>query len=156
MSTSSPRGRLLPTGLRVSADLSLQVDGLDVRVEGDGAQLRVLTADATALLARVREAAAAAGLRGGRSRARAVALVAEELAAAGLSVRVQTPGGPLLDAGHGVSSPLGRVALGSSRVRLHRAAALRATGAGRRAGVAAVVLAAAAAAVAAVLRGRRP
>ncbi|WP_432545816.1 hypothetical protein [Kineococcus sp. SYSU DK004] len=129
MSAAPPPAGSLPAGLRVSADLSLQLDDLDVRVEADGTQLLVRTADAGALAERVQEAAAAAGLRGGRSRAAALARVSEELASAGLSARVLTPEGPVLDVGAGVESRFGRVVLGSPRVRLHRAGAVRAAGA---------------------------
>ncbi|MGQ7296705.1 hypothetical protein [Quadrisphaera sp. KR29] len=155
MSAPSPRAALLPAGLRVSADLLVQVDDLDVRVEGDGAELRVTTADARALVAGVRQAAAAAGVRGGRSSAAVLARVGEELAAAGLVARVITPTGPVLEAGAGVDSRLGRLALGSSRVRVHRAGALAAVGGARwglAAGLAALV---GAVAVAAARSGRR-
>ncbi|WP_369054832.1 hypothetical protein [Kineococcus terrestris] len=157
MSAAPPPAGSLPAGLRLSADLSLQLDGLDVRVEADGTQLLVRTADAGALAERVQEAAAAAGLRGGRTRAAALARVSEELAAAGLSARVLTPEGPVLDVGAGVDSRFGRVVLGSPRVRLHRAGAVRAAGArgAALAGAGALVVIAVVAATRWGLRRRR-
>ena len=136
--------------LHLSGELSLEVDGMGVRVRADGADLRIVADDVGTFVARVREAATArSGVRPGR---RVLGALAESLAAHGITAHLESPTRPVAVAGAGVDSAAGALLLGTRRVRPGVAVVVVAAGRGRRllaAGAVAVVLAT-------VLARRRP
>lgn len=107
--------------LSVQGGLSFTVDGpggsTSGEIVGDGPVLRVRAEDAVAAWdASVGSVSAGpAGLR----------VIADQLAAEGLSIEVSGPDGLLATVGAGVDSSIGRLVTGSRRVKLGRPAALR-------------------------------
>ena len=107
--------------LSLQGGLTFTVDGpagsTSGEIVGDGPVLRVRAEDPVAAWeASVGSVSAGpAGLR----------IVADQLAAEGLSVEVSGPDGPLATVGAGVDSTVGRLVTGSRRVKLGRPAALR-------------------------------
>lgn len=95
--------------LHVTADLRLDVDGVEVRIAGDGQRIDVSTDHPLRLMS---AAARTPSPRG------AFAVVANVLADSGVTVEVKGSHGAVARAGLGVDSRLGRVATGSSHVRV--------------------------------------
>ena len=128
--------------VHLSGELSLEVDGAGVQVHADGADVRIVAEDVGAFVTRVREAATArTGVVPGR---RDLAVLAEVLAASGITAHLESPTRPVAVAGTGIDSPAGALLLGTRRVRPRAAVVVIAVGRGRRllaAGAVAVVLA---------------
>jgi len=103
--------------LRFDSDLVVSVDGLEGRVVGDGATLRVETSDPARFLDEVRAA--------GPSDTRSIRRAAEFLHDQGVTVVVSGPDGDVVTAGAGVDSLVGRLAAGTNRVRPGRLRAVR-------------------------------
>ena len=138
-----------PPALRVEADLAIEVDGRSAHLRGDGNTLVLTSAHPASVWAAAVGAALPAGV-GVASGPRAIALVADRLAAAGLSLEVTGPQGRVVRLGDGVQSVLGRVTTGSSAVgpgRPRAVAVLLWQGQRRRVAVAAMLVSAAALAV---------
>ncbi|MGY1753426.1 hypothetical protein [Blastococcus sp. SYSU D01042] len=116
--------------LNLSGELSLEVDGVGVEVHADGADVRIVTEDVGAFVARVREAATArSGVAPGRRDLRGLA---ERLARAGITAHLSSPTRPVAVAGAGVDSPAGGLLLGTRRVRPGAAVVVIAAARGRR------------------------
>lgn len=110
--------------LQVVADLRLDLDGRPATITGAGSQVHVRTVDPGRLWGQVVGAPLPAGVD--RSNGpRAVGQVANGLAAAGLTVTVEGPNGPLVVLGKGGRSIRGRLFTGSSHVRPGAIGALR-------------------------------
>ncbi|WP_299951100.1 hypothetical protein [uncultured Modestobacter sp.] len=136
--------------LHLSGELSLDVDGSGVQVHADGADVRIVAEDVGAFVARLREAATArTGTAPGR---RDVGVLADALAAAGITAHLQSPSRQVAAAGAGVDSPAGGLLLGTRRVQPRAAVVVIAADRGRRVLAA---LAVAAALVLALARRRR-
>jgi len=103
--------------LRFDSDLVVSVDGLEGRVVGDGATLRLETSDPARFVDELRAA--------GPSDTRSLARAAEFLHDRGVTVVLAGPHGDVVTAGAGVASLLGRVTAGSARIRPGRARAVR-------------------------------
>ncbi|MGY1608957.1 MULTISPECIES: hypothetical protein [unclassified Geodermatophilus] len=131
--------------LEVSADLSLEVDGLPLRVWASGSEITAASPDVRRLFSAVRVAGGAA-TQGPPGRAE-LARVADTLAGRGLTARLDGPGGRVLSLGADVDSAAGSALLGTRHARLHPAGTL--LSGGPAAPVAALVL------VAVVLLARR-
>jgi hypothetical protein len=101
--------------LRLQADVDLVVDGRLATVSADGTHVRVRADDPVPILRELQLAARGAGA-GSIRPARALGLVADELAAAGLTATVEGPRGPVLHLG-APGSRLGRWVTGSAVVR---------------------------------------
>jgi hypothetical protein len=116
--------------VHLAGELSLEVDGVGVRVHADGADVRIVAEDVGAFVARVREAATArTGVAPGR---RDLGGLADALAASGITAHLESPTRPVAVAGAGVDSPAGAVLLGTRRVRPAAAVVVIAAGRGRR------------------------
>jgi hypothetical protein len=124
--------------LEVTADLSIEVDGVPVRVRASGSEITASSPDVRRLLAAVRVAGGAA-TQGSPGRAE-LARVADTLADRGLTARLDGPGGRVLSLGADVDSPAGSALVGTRHARVHPAGTL--LGTGPVAPVAALVLAA--------------
>jgi len=112
-----------PPALRVEADLAIEVDGRSAHLRGDGSTLVLTSAHPESLWAVAGRTALPTGV-GVASGPRAIALVADRLAAAGLRLEVMGPQGRVVRLGDGVQSVLGRVTTGSSAVGPGRPRAL--------------------------------
>jgi hypothetical protein len=112
--------------LDVTADLSVEVDGVPVRVQASGAEIEVTSPDVRRLFAAVRVAGGAV-TQASSGRAE-LARVADTLAANGLTARLDGPSGRVLSLGVDVDSAAGSALLGTRRARLHPAGALRSSG----------------------------
>ncbi|WP_369259092.1 hypothetical protein [Geodermatophilus amargosae] len=119
-------GRPPEHALDVTADLSVEVDGVPVRVQASGAEIEVTSPDVRRLFAAVRVAGGAA-TQAAPGRAE-LARVADTLAAHGLTARLDGPSGRVLSLGADVDSAAGSALLGTRRARLHPAGALRSSG----------------------------
>ncbi len=116
--------------VHLSGELSLEVDGVDVQVRADGADLRIVADDVGTFVARVREAATArTGVAPGR---RDVGGLAEALAEHGITAHLESPTRPVAVAGAGVDSAAGALLLGTRLVRPGAAVVVIAAGRGRR------------------------
>ncbi len=93
-----------PRPLHVTADLELDLDGIPARVTGDGTHLHVVLDRVPGRRLPVPRALAAGA--------------ADALAAAGVTVSVETPQRAVATFGAGVRSPVGRLVAGSERVRI--------------------------------------
>ncbi len=123
--------------LQLSGELSLEVDGEGVQVRAEGSDLRIVAQDVGAFVARAREAATArTGVAPGR---RDLGGLAEALAAAGITARLESPTRLVAVAGAGVDSPAGALLLGTRRVRPRAAVMVIAMSRSRRLLVAAAV-----------------
>lgn len=108
----------MPGALRVESDLTFTVAGggddgtgsAQGRVSASGSEVRVTTTDAAA----VWDAALGSSTTG----TQALSFVADRLADGGLTLVVDGPDGEIARVGAGIHSRFGRVATGSSRVRL--------------------------------------
>jgi len=114
--------------LHVDADLSLEVDGTPVRVESSGARVRVVTDDVRGLVDQLRTAARAAGVGSPRE---GVAILADRLAADGLTGVLAAPTGDVAVIGAGVHSPVGRLVWGTRRVHVDTLGLVRSSDAAR-------------------------
>ena len=112
-----------PLALRVEADLAIEVDGKSATLSGNGNTLVLTSAYPEAVWAAAVGAALPAGV-GGASGPRAIGLVADQLAAAGLTLEVTGPRGRVVRLGDGVHSTLGQIATGSSAVAAGRPGAV--------------------------------
>jgi uncharacterized protein (TIGR03382 family) len=112
--------------LQVSADLSIEVDGVPLRVRASGSEITATSADVRRLFSAVRLAGGAA-TQGSPGRAE-LARVADTLAERGLTARLDGPAGRVLSLGADVDSAAGSALLGSRRARLHPAGAVRSSG----------------------------
>jgi hypothetical protein len=112
--------------LEVTADLSVEVDGVPVRVRASGAEIEVTSPDVRRLFAAIRVAGGAA-TQGAPGRAE-LARMADTLADSGLTARLDGPAGRVLSLGADVDSAAGSALLGTRRARLHPAGALRSSG----------------------------
>ena len=145
----------MPPALRVEADLAIEVDGRSATLRGNGNTLVLTSAHPEAVWAAAVGAALPAGV-GVASGPRAIALVADQLAAAGLRLEVTGPQGRVVRLGDGVRSTLGRIATGSSAVGPGRPGAVAVVlWRGQRRLVAAAGLVASALAVTVWVRARR-
>ena len=127
--------------LDVTADLSIEVDGVPVQVTAQGGDLHVVADDVRGFVLGLRAAAAARnGTRPGRAD---VATLAGALADLGLTARLDSPSRHVVTVGAGVDSPLGGALLGTRQARPDAVGIVRATLRGRAAGtvLAAVLLA---------------
>ncbi|MGY1697467.1 MULTISPECIES: hypothetical protein [unclassified Geodermatophilus] len=131
--------------LEVTADLSIEVDGVPLRVRASGSEITASSPDVRRLFSAVRVAGGAA-TQGPPGRAE-LARVADTLADRGLTARLDGPGGRVLSLGADVDSPAGSALVGTRHARVHPAGTL--LGAGPAAPVAALAL------VALVLLARR-
>lgn len=121
-------GPLAP--LHLSGDLSLEVDGVGVRVHAEGPQVRIVADDVGTFVSRVRDAATArTGVAPGR---RDLGGLAARLAASGITAHLESPTRPVAVAGAGVDSVAGGLLLGTRLVRPGAAAVVLAAGRGRR------------------------
>jgi hypothetical protein len=99
----------------LSGELSLEVDGVGVQVHADGTDLRIVTEDVGAFVARARQAATArSGVAPGR---RDLGGLARALAASGITAHLESPTRPVAVAGAGVDSRAGALLLGTRRVQ---------------------------------------
>lgn len=96
------------SGLDVTADLQLDVDGVQVQVSGAGQQLTVTVDDLPGLIDRVSKLTGPPG-----SSRHHLAVVADSLAAAGLTVTVSGQDGPVLDLGAQADSRVASALIGS-------------------------------------------
>jgi uncharacterized protein (TIGR03382 family) len=112
--------------LEVSADLSIEVDGVPLRVRASGSEITATSADVRRLFSAVRVAGGAT-TQGPPGRAE-LARVADTLAERGLTARLDGPAGRVLSLGADVDSAAGSALLGSRRARLHPAGAVRSSG----------------------------
>ncbi|MPQ99182.1 hypothetical protein GB931_14880 [Modestobacter sp. I12A-02628] len=112
--------------LDVTADLTLDVDGVPVEVSASGSEVTVTSGDLRQLFAAVRVAGGAT-TQGAPGRTE-FARVADTLAEHGLTARLDGPAGRVLTLGAAVDSPAGSALLGTRRARLHAGAALRSGG----------------------------
>ncbi|SDC80623.1 hypothetical protein SAMN05660690_2629 [Geodermatophilus telluris] len=112
--------------LEVTADLSVEVDGVPVRVQASGSQIEVTSPDVRRLFAAVRVAGGAA-TQGSPGRAE-LARVADTLADHGLTARLDGPAGRVLSLGADVDSAAGSALVGTRHARLHPAGTLRSSG----------------------------
>ncbi len=112
--------------LEVSADLSIEVDGVPLRVRASGSEITATSADVRRLFSAVRVAGGAT-TQGPPGRAE-LARVADTLAERGLTARLDGPAGRVLSLGADVDSAAGSALLGSRRARLHPAGAARSSG----------------------------
>ena len=120
--TAPPAGPPPAAGrLRIESDLSFSLTDAAGSVTGS------VTASGSHVTVRASDPVRAVdGLRGvERIRPRAFGALGEQLAASGLTVDLVGPRGAVLSAGAGIDSPVGRLVLGSRRLRLRsvRAAA---------------------------------
>ena len=140
---TDPRGPV-----HLSGELSLEVEGADVTVHADGADVRIVAEDVGAFVTRVREAATArTGVAPDR---RDLGGLAEVLAEAGITAHLSSPTRPVVVVGAGVDSAAGGLLLGTRLVRPGAAVVVIAAGRGRR-----FLAAAAVAALVTVLVRRR-
>ncbi len=112
--------------LEVSADLSIEVDGVPLQVRASGSEITATSADVRRLFAAVRVAGGAT-TQGPPGRAE-LAQVADTLADRGLTARLDGPAGRVLSLGADVDSAAGAALLGTRHARLHPAGALRSSG----------------------------
>jgi hypothetical protein len=112
--------------LEVSADLSIEVDGVPLRVRASGSEITATSADVRRLFSAVRVAGGAT-TQGPPGRAQ-LARVADTLAERGLTARLDGPAGRVLSLGADVDSAAGSALLGTRRARLHPAGAVRSSG----------------------------
>jgi hypothetical protein len=108
--------------LQIQSDLRLDVDGLRATVVADGQQLTVETVDAGRLLARAGDVAPTVfgSPLGAASLPAVLRRAGQLLDAAGLSARIVSDRGAVIELGHGCTSRAGRTLLGSDHVRLGR------------------------------------
>ena len=118
-----------PGRLQLSGELSLEVDGIPVRVTADDAQVRVVADDVRTFVGRAREAAV--GRDGALPGRRDLGRLAAELHGRGVTVRLESPGGPVMTVGAGVDSSAGAVFFGTRGARPESPAVLTATDQGR-------------------------
>ena len=112
--------------LEVSADLSIEIDGVPLRVRASGSEITATSADVRRLFSAVRVAGGAT-TQGPPGRAQ-LARVADTLAERGLTARLDGPAGRVLSLGADVDSAAGSALLGTRRARLHPAGAVRSSG----------------------------
>ncbi len=112
--------------LEVSGDLSIEVDGVPLRVRASGSEITATSADVRRLVSAVRLAGGAA-TQGSPGRPE-LARVADTLADRGLTARLDGPAGRVLSLGADVDSAAGAALLGTRHARLHPAGALRSGG----------------------------
>jgi hypothetical protein len=112
--------------LEVSADLSIEVDGVPLRVRASGSEITATSADVRRLFSAVRVAGGAT-TQGPPGRAQ-LARVADTLAERGLTARLDGPAGRVLSLGADVDSAAGSALLGTRRAQLHPAGAVRSSG----------------------------
>lgn len=111
--------------LDVTADLSIEVDGLPVRIDGRRGQVRIQTADVDRLLIRLREAARATGVASPRAHG---ARWADTLADGGLTAVLESPSGRVATLGAAADSATGALLWGSRHIALEPLGVLRASG----------------------------
>ncbi len=112
--------------LEVSADLSIEIDGVPLQVRASGSEITATSADVRQLFSAVRVAGGAT-TQGPPGRAQ-LARVADTLAERGLTARLDGPAGRVLSLGADVDSAAGSALLGTRRARLHPAGAVRSSG----------------------------
>jgi uncharacterized protein (TIGR03382 family) len=112
--------------LEVTGDLSIEVDGVPLRVRASGSEITATSGDVRRLFSAVRLAGGAA-TQGPPGRAE-LARVADTLAERGLTARLDGPAGRVLSLGADVDSAAGSALLGTRRARLHPAGAVRSGG----------------------------
>ncbi|MEX5719064.1 hypothetical protein [Geodermatophilus maliterrae] len=112
--------------LDVTADLSLEVDGVPVQIRASGSDVAVTSGDVRRLVSAVRLAGGAT-TQGTPGRAQ-LARVADTLAEHGLTARLDGPAGRVMTLGAAVDSAAGSGLLGTRHARVHPAGALRSSG----------------------------
>ncbi len=105
--------------LEVTADLSVEVDGVPLKIRASGSEITAASPDVRRLFSAVRVAGGAA-TQGPPGRAE-LARVADTLADRGLTARLEGPGGRVLSLGAAVDSATGSALLGTRHARLHPA-----------------------------------
>jgi hypothetical protein len=115
--------------LLLSGDLSLEVDGSPVRVQGEGARLRVVADDVRTFISRAREAGV--GRSGALPGRRDLGRLAVELANRGVTASLDSPSGAVLTVGAGVDSTAGLLLFGTRLARPDSTTVLTATDQGR-------------------------
>jgi hypothetical protein len=115
--------------LDVTADLSIEVDGVPVRVTAADGDLRVVADDVRGFVLGLR--AAATGRNGTRPGRADIGVLADALADAGLTARLYSPSQHVVTVGAGVDSALGGFLLSTRKAQPDALGILRASGQAR-------------------------